>query len=234
MPERSTPTPERAAPSMQPAPPETERATPPSEPATLPQERQAAAEQTTATQRPARAAAPPERATAPVDVARQPSPAPMTVSTQTLREPDARAATRVAEANASAEAMAVGRPESDLSGTWTLTNRIESTSYEPFDGLNVGFQLELRQEGSRVTGIGRKWMENGRPLPPSARTPIAVEGILTDGKLELSFTERGIERTSSGMFVFDVNDATTLSGTFSSDAANSQGTSLARRHMSPR
>jgi hypothetical protein len=234
MAERSTPTPEPAAPSTRPTPPTTERAVPPSAPATLPSERQAPAGSTTATQRPARAAAPPERATPPIDVARQPSFAPATASTETVREPDARSAARVSGTVGAAEAIAVERPESDLSGTWTLTNRIESTADEPLDGLNVGFQLELRQEGSRVTGIGRRWMENGRPLPPSARTPIAVEGILTDGKLELSFTERGIERTSSGMFVFDVNDAATLSGTFSSDAANSQGTSLARRHMSPR
>jgi cytoskeletal protein RodZ len=120
-----------------------------------------------------------------------------------------------------------------LSGRWALTNRVESSSYGAFRGLNVGFHLQLRQEGNRISGTGQKWMENGKPLPAASRTPISVEGTLKGSTLELSFTERGTRRTSAGRFVLTVADDGTMHGSFVSDAADSQGTSLARR-MEPR
>ena len=66
-------------------------------------------------------------------------------------------------------------------------------------------------------------------LPAGRRTPIAVEGTLNGGRLQLQFTERGARRASAGTFTLDVTDNSTLSGTFASDAANAQGTSHARR-----
>lgn len=148
-------------------------------------------------------------------------------------------ATRIDESTIDAERAVDSKPRDDgdrggLSGRWALTNRVESSSYAPFEGMNVGFHLQLQQEGNRVTGTGQKWMENGRPLPPGSRTPIRVEGTLNGGRLELTFTEQGARRTSAGTFVLEVTDQGTLTGTFASDAANAQGTSLARRVGSPR
>jgi transcriptional regulator with XRE-family HTH domain len=120
-----------------------------------------------------------------------------------------------------------------VSGRWTLTNRVESSSLSTFEGLNVGFHLQLQQRGNRVTGSGQKWMENGRPLPPGSRTPIILEGTRDGDRLELNFTERGTRRTSTGTFVLNVTRDGTLQGSFASDAANAQGTSLARRMGSP-
>jgi hypothetical protein len=76
-------------------------------------------------------------------------------------------------------------------------------------------------------------MEDGKPLPARSRTPIAVEGTLTGRRLELSFTERGALRTTAGTFVMNVADDGTLRGSFMSDAAQAQGTSMARRITAP-
>ncbi len=85
-----------------------------------------------------------------------------------------------------------------------------------------------------MSGMGQKWMENGRPLPPGRRTPITIEGTRDGRRLELHFTENGAQRTSSGTFVMQLDSDGTLQGRFMSDAANSQGSSLARRESSPR
>jgi hypothetical protein len=68
----------------------------------------------------------------------------------------------------------------DLSGWWSLSNRVEFTSYQAFDNLRLGYRLLLKQQGNRISGTGQKWMENGRMLPASRRTPITLEGILKE------------------------------------------------------
>jgi transcriptional regulator with XRE-family HTH domain len=166
------------------------------------------------------------KATAAADVERVPAqgdPPPETRATGT-DQPTKRAS----DANVNA-----GGAE-DLSGLWTLTNRVESTSDEAFDKLNLGYRLRLVQRGNRVTGTGQKWMENGKPLPASRRTPITVEGTRTGGRLELIFTEKGAARVSGGTFVMKITADGTLQGTFMGDAANAQGSTLARRTRSPR
>jgi hypothetical protein len=125
-----------------------------------------------------------------------------------------------------------GEPE-NLSGWWTLSNRVESTSYAAFNNLNLGYRVRLHQRGNRVTGTGHKWMENGKRLPANRRTPIALEGTRNGQRLELTFTERGARRASRGTFVMEVTADGALQGRFLSDAANSQGSSLARRATPP-
>jgi hypothetical protein len=169
------------------------------------------------------------RATAPTDGGRATQPA-----DDRPEEPAARVAEREAEVGRAVEKKSPVGSTNDLSGRWTLTNRVESSSYAPYTGMNVGFHLQLQQDGTRVTGAGQKWMENGRPLPPGRRTPISVEGTLTGNRLELTFNERGTRRTSAGTLVMTVAADGTMQGTFASDAANAQGTSLARRAEPPR
>src|SRR4029453_5827087 len=89
-----------------------------------------------------------------------------------------------------------------LTGWWTVTNRVESTAYEPFENLNLGYRLKLTQTGNHVRGTGRKWMENGRQLPRSAQTAIEVEGTVEGQRVVLGFTERGTRRMSAGTFTY--------------------------------
>ncbi len=122
-----------------------------------------------------------------------------------------------------------GETSSDLSGWWELTNRIQSTSYKDYIGLRLGYRLKLEQDGSRITGRGQKWTEDGRSLSGSARSPISVSGTIDGDTLTLEFTEQGARRPSSGGFKLRLSDRTTLRGSFWSNVAGTAGSTLARR-----
>ncbi len=120
--------------------------------------------------------------------------------------------------------------EDDLSGWWELTNTIQSTNYEQYRGLRLGYRLQLEQDGDRLTGRGQKWTEDGRPIPPGARSPISVTGRIEGGRVTLQFTERGARRSAAGGFSWQLSqDRAALRGNFWSDAANASGSSVARR-----
>jgi hypothetical protein len=117
-----------------------------------------------------------------------------------------------------------------VAGRWELVHEVESTSYHPYEGLKLGYRLNLFQEGNRVYGQGRKVSENGVMLPPGQRTPIDVAGRIEDGQVVLYFTEIGRERTSRGTIRWYLDpDSPVLHGRFATDAADSSGTSLGRR-----
>ena len=116
-----------------------------------------------------------------------------------------------------------------LTGEWTFTNHIESSRMPAFQGMTLGFRLRLVQDGTEVSGAGVKLAENGRRLPRRQQTPITVQGELEGNRLELTFSERGRRRTSSGAFVMHLVDVRSMSGKFSSDVAGSRGTSRAVR-----
>jgi hypothetical protein len=116
-----------------------------------------------------------------------------------------------------------------VSGVWTLDTRIESSSYRDYEGLQLGYRLELQQDGARISGTGVKIVENGRRLGGAAQTPIMVHGIISGERLTLTFTERGLRRTSEGKMILNVNDDGVLRGRFSSNAARSVGIAEARR-----
>ena len=116
----------------------------------------------------------------------------------------------------------------DVSGQWELTNRVVSTDYEGFRGLNLGYRITLRQNGSRITGSGQKVTENGTPV--GNRTPITVSGRIEGSAVVLTFTEQGATRESAGTFRWQLSpDGSSLRGSFWSDAANTNGPSSARR-----
>ena len=110
-----------------------------------------------------------------------------------------------------------------------LTNRIEATNNAKFKDLALGFRLELKQDGDRVTGTGTKVSENEQVLAPTRQTPISVEGPMAGDRLELTFTERGAQRATTGKLSLQLADDGTLRGTFSSDAAKTRGSSEAAR-----
>ena len=116
-----------------------------------------------------------------------------------------------------------------LTGEWTFTNHIESSRVPAFKGMTLGFRLRLVQDGTEVSGAGVKLAENGRRLPRRQQTPITLQGELEGNRLELTFSERGRRRTSSGAFVMHLVDDRLMSGKFSSDVAGSRGTSRAVR-----
>jgi hypothetical protein len=117
-----------------------------------------------------------------------------------------------------------------LGGRWQVLHEVEATDYRPYAGLRLGYEVDLYQEGNRVYGQGHKVSENGRVLPQSLRTPIDLAGRIEDGQLVLHFTEIGTTRTSRGTIRWSVAPGTSqLQGRFATDAANSTGSSRARR-----
>jgi len=119
-------------------------------------------------------------------------------------------------------------PAANLTGRWQLSNRIVSTTYDAYRGLDLGYSLTLRQDGTRVTGSGVKVTENGSPA--GQRTPISVSGRIEGSSVVLTFTEQGSTRTSGGTFRWRLSaDGSSLAGSFWSDVANANGPSTARR-----
>lgn len=120
--------------------------------------------------------------------------------------------------------------EPAVGGRWELTHEIEATSYAAYSGMRLGYRLNLQQDGDRVYGHGRKVSENGVPLPADQRTEISVEGRIEGQYLVLSFVEEGGLRSSAGTIRWLIAPgAGSMQGRFASDAAQSSGTSVARR-----
>jgi len=136
-----------------------------------------------------------------------------------------------ADVNDEADSPLAEPPSSrtDVSGRWDLRQDVQSTSYEPFAGMTVGYRINLLQDGNRVHGRGFKTSENGVLVLPSQRTPIEVEGRIEGDQLVLNFTEIGRERTSRGTIRYRMGGSGAMQGQFSSDAANSSGSSSAHR-----
>lgn len=121
------------------------------------------------------------------------------------------------------------RPARDVSGSWTLSTQLESSSHARFAGLHLGYEISLEQSGNRILGSGRKVTENGDGIGSRAQTPIRVAGTIDGDRLTLVFTEEGTRRTTEGKFVLLLDEDGTLRGRFSSTAAQSSGTVEARR-----
>jgi penicillin-binding protein 1A len=119
---------------------------------------------------------------------------------------------------------------SDLSGWWELTNTIASTNYASYRGLRLTYRLQLEQDGDRLTGRGQKWAEEGAPVSAAARSPISVTGRIEGNKVVLQFTERGAKRSTTGSFSWTLGpNGNALRGSFWSTAADTSGSSVARR-----
>jgi len=153
---------------------------------------------------------PPSQTTSP-SLARsnQPSPAPVAQQVEPNREPTS--------------------PAQDLTGKWNVVNTVQKTSYGSFNNMQIAFNLSIQQSGKGFTGQGEKVSENGRSLPPSSRTPIQVQGSINGDTIEATFYEQGATRKTNGRFVWRVDKAGGLTGTFNSTAARTSGKSTARK-----
>lgn len=118
----------------------------------------------------------------------------------------------------------------NLTGTWTVVNTVEKSSYRSFAKLRIGYRLIISQSGRNFTAEGEKLLENGRTLPTSGRTAIHLTGAVEGKTIGASFVEEGALRKTSGRFVWQLQrKGTLMKGTFISTAANSSGTSVATR-----
>ena len=121
------------------------------------------------------------------------------------------------------------RPRSTLTGVWTLETKVESSSLRAFEGLRLGYRLDLRQNGDRIEGTGQKVTENGIPLSGARRTAITLYGTSGDGRMRLTFGEQGALRRTTGTLDLTIDENGVLRGVFESEAARSAGAVEARR-----
>ena len=108
----------------------------------------------------------------------------------------------------------------NVSGEWRLTAQVE-TSDSSLEDLKLHYEMELEQDGDRVAGVGTKVSENENGTGSSVRTPVTVTGTIAGDRLTLDFVERGTQRDTRGKFVLLIEEAGTLRGRFSSNAAQS-------------
>jgi hypothetical protein len=97
-----------------------------------------------------------------------------------------------------------GEPAGDLSGEWTLLNRIAGATDSPAAGQELGYRIRLRQEGRRIVGEGEKATEDGRPVPPERRAPISLRGRIVGSTVVLDFTEGGSLHPTAGYVRWDL------------------------------
>jgi cytoskeletal protein RodZ len=146
-----------------------------------------------------------------------------------IPSPPTRSAEPTAAAAASSTQIGTTGSISNVSGAWTLATRVESSSLARFKGLQLGYRMQLEQNGDRVTGVGRKVAENGSAIRSRAQTPVSVNGTINGDRLTLNFTERGARRPTRGKFDLLLDETGTLRGRFTSTAARSSGTVEAQR-----
>jgi len=150
--------------------------------------------------------------------------------------PPTQPATAVAPVSAPAPAPvstapAIAAPAAqDLTGKWTVVNTVDTTSYQQFKNMKIGFDISINQTGRTFTGKGQKISENGRSIPANSRTPIQLQGTVDGNRVEATFFEEGTGRKSNGRFVWRI-DNSGLTGIFATTAARSSGKSAARREL---
>jgi len=118
-------------------------------------------------------------------------------------------------------------PRFDLTGQWSFTNTIDSTSFRPYQGLRLGYDVFLQQNGSNLSGTGEKRCENG---VEQEHTPVKLKGSISGTTVKVDFTEEGAKRPSTGTYNWTYEKSSgRLKGAFISTAAEAQGSSLGER-----
>ena len=120
-------------------------------------------------------------------------------------------------------------PSADVTGSWRVATHVESSSLARYEGLKLGYEMQLEQQGDRIRGRGRKITENGAGVRAGAQTPLTVTGTIDGDRLTLNFVEKGTRRPTQGKFVLLVDNSGILRGRFSSSAARSSGRVEAHR-----
>jgi penicillin-binding protein 1A len=123
---------------------------------------------------------------------------------------------------------AEGAAAANLGGWWEVTNSGDATGAEARGART--YRIALHQEGSRVSGEGEEWEEDGRQLAAGARTRIELSGSIVGRQVRLRFTEHGPGGAASGTITWRIaGGGDELSGSFSSAGSDARGASSAVR-----
>jgi hypothetical protein len=159
----------------------------------------------------------------------EPASAPAVATPANTEEPRVTEQPQIAEQPGVTEEAVAATP--NLTGEWSVVNTVNTTSYQSFQNLRIGFAVSINQTGTTFTARGRKVSENGRTLPANSRTPIELKGVINGDHIEATFSEQGSQRKTNGRFVWKIDRAGGLTGTFASSAARTTGKSTATREL---
>jgi hypothetical protein len=159
----------------------------------------------------------------------EPASAPAVATPANTEEPGVTEQPRIAERPRVTDEAVAATP--NLTGEWSVVNTVNTTSYQSFQNLRIGFAVSINQTGTTFTARGRKVSENGRTLPANSRTPIELKGVINGDHIEATFSEQGSQRKTNGRFVWKIDRAGGLTGTFASSAARTTGKSTATREL---
>ncbi|WP_422104829.1 hypothetical protein [Winogradskyella sp.] len=123
--------------------------------------------------------------------------------------------------------------EIDLSGNWEMTFKVQNSSLDRFDNnkLEYKYKIFLTQNENAINGNGEKFWEKFKGVETfynlNQKTPISINGKISEDKLEANIYEKGKRRETSGHIEFEImDDLKLIKGRFKTTAANSSGTAI--------
>jgi hypothetical protein len=121
-----------------------------------------------------------------------------------------------------------GSADTSLTGTWVISNQVLETSYRSYKDDTHEFRIEVVEEAGALTGRGKQTLYNGK----TARNHYPLwftKGEVKDDQVFITYRMNG-SREFGGTFTLrvDPNDPTRLKGTFTSEAARTEGTTEVR------
>lgn len=122
----------------------------------------------------------------------------------------------------------------DLNGSWVYEQVTTQSSYKPYLGMTLRYLVLLSINGNNVSGTAEKIWENSltggnREYVGKNRSAATITGSISSSlfgktKLVINLDENGHGRKYSTQHILEVVDSNSLSGRFSSTAANQIGT----------
>lgn len=126
----------------------------------------------------------------------------------------------------------------EIAGRWYFETRTKETAYKPFTGMILRYVAVLWQEGTVIRGSVEKIYERSstgeREYVGKNRTRGVLEGCiqkfyLSHDRIRIHLVEDGFGRESTVFFDLMSDDASRMSGSFSSMVADQSGTVEWRR-----
>lgn len=128
-----------------------------------------------------------------------------------------------------------------ITGIWEVQLITAKTAYRPYEGLQLWYRVTLIQTGAAFTGVGELDREHSVQQVlehrKSGRRPIEIRGMIEKrftkaDLIHVLWTEEGVDRKFSNVFVLNVSGSKTcggLWGRYASTAAESSGWSNWKR-----
>lgn len=121
----------------------------------------------------------------------------------------------------------------NVTGTWTLTTRVDSAAAGSLRNLTRGYRVRLEQRDNRVVGTGYQVSENGKLLPDAARSPVQVDGTIDGNRISITVAS-GSAGSGAGQLLLYLADDGSMRGRFTGERGGMSGQSQATRERGAR